>query len=48
MFYISINGKVLPTPYQTFPEAMEECIRVQKTMVAVVVKIVSEADLLNN
>lgn len=40
MWYVKLNGNILPTPYQRFEDCMEEVRRLQNTMVAVCVDAV--------
>lgn len=35
MWYVELNGKILPTPYQYFSDCLSECIRLQEEMCAV-------------
>ena len=35
MWYVKLNGNILPTPYQFFSDCLAECIRLQNTMCAV-------------
>lgn len=42
MWYITIDGKKLPTPYQYFSDAMAEARRLKSNMIAVVVDCVYE------
>lgn len=36
MWYVKLNGHVLPTPYQRFGECMDACRQIKKEMVAVI------------
>jgi len=35
MWYVELNGKLLPTPYQYYHDCLEECMRLDDEMVAV-------------
>lgn len=35
MWYVKLNGVILPTPYQYFHDCMDECRRLDDEMVAV-------------
>lgn len=35
MWYVKLNGTILPTPYQYFSDCLAECKRLQRTMCAV-------------
>ena len=35
MWYVKLNGTILPTPYQYFGDCMDECRRLDDEMVAV-------------
>jgi hypothetical protein len=37
MWYVNLNGRVLPTPYQQYRDGMDECERLKRTMIAVIV-----------
>lgn len=37
MWYIQIDDKILPTPYQYFSDCLAECKKIQREMVAVFV-----------
>ena len=36
MWYVELNGKVLPTPYQYYSDCFNECKRLEETMCAVI------------
>lgn len=42
MWYITINGQKLPTPYQYYGECADEARRLKSTMCAAVVECVYE------
>ena len=35
MWYVKLNGTILPIPYQHFSDCLAECKRLQRTMCAV-------------
>ncbi len=35
MWYVQLNNQILPQPYQFFDDCFQECLRLQRTMVAV-------------
>ena len=35
MWYVELNGKIIPTPYQFYEDCMAACRHYQETMVAV-------------
>lgn len=42
MWYVAINGKVIPIPYQRYEDAWAACAHYKETMVAVCTEIVPE------
>ncbi len=36
MWYVKLNGKILPTPYQYYHDCLNECIRLKEEMCAVI------------
>ena len=34
MWYVNLNGKVIPYPYQFYDDCMKECMRLKDTMIA--------------
>lgn len=46
MYYVAINGKVVPIPYQYYQDAWDACAHYKETMCAVITEIVPE-DRLN-
>lgn len=41
LWFVELNGMVIPTPYQKYDQYMEECRRLKETMVAVCVRPVT-------
>ncbi len=37
MWYVELNGQIIPIPYQRYEDCMAECRRLQETMVAICV-----------
>lgn len=35
MWYVELNGTIIPTPYQYYQDCLEECIRLREEMCAV-------------
>ncbi len=35
MWYVKLNGNILPTPYQNFSDCLEACKQIQREMCAV-------------
>lgn len=35
MWYVKLNDKIIPTPYQFFSDCLSECQRLKQTMIAV-------------
>lgn len=40
MWYVVLNDRILPTPYQYMRQATDECRRLKKEMVAVMTDVV--------
>lgn len=38
MWYVELNGKIIPNPFQRYDDCMAECKRLRNTMVAVLVR----------
>lgn len=47
MWYVVVNNRVLPTPYQSFSDALTEANRLQWSMCAVSTKVIFEDELGN-
>jgi len=45
MWYVELNGRVLPNPFQRFSDCLAECNRLSWEMVAVITRPVHESDL---
>lgn len=35
MWYVKLNNRIIPTPYQFFSDCLAECQRLHQTMIAV-------------
>ena len=35
MWYVELNGKIIPEPYQYYHDCLDECIRLSEEMCAV-------------
>lgn len=44
MWYVELNGRIIPTPYQRYDDCMAEVRRLKNTMIAVCVRPVHETD----
>lgn len=45
MWYVVVNDKVIPTPYQYYSDALDEAIRLKETMCAVCTSVINEDQL---
>ncbi len=38
MWYVELNGKIIPEPYQYYSDCLDECIRLSHEMCAVMTR----------
>lgn len=45
MWYVELNGRVIPNPFQRFSDCLAECKRLQWSMCAAMTRPIHESDL---